>query len=332
MNIELTKKLQGSKLNKWKIFLSNAHLSPDFQTDSTALVWENDEIIACGSRFGNLLKCIAVDENHRGEDLTASVLTLLRQEAFQNGYSHLFLYTKPENKLLFSSLLFYPIAQTDSVLLMENKKGGIDDFLAGLPVEKSGGKVGSLVMNCNPFTLGHRYLAETASAECDRVYIFVLSEEQSRFSAKDRMEMVKRGTADLSNVSVLPTGPYMISSATFPTYFLKETLNTSDVQCKLDIEVFTKYFVPHFSITHRYVGSEPLCPVTNSYNRLLAKNLPKHNVSLIEIPRKREGDAPISASLVRKLIDSGNIEDVKKLLPKTTFDYLRENNLIGGQL
>ena len=330
MNIELTKKLEGSKLDKWELFLSNAHLSPDLQTDSTVLVWENDEIIACGSRLGYLLKCIAVDENHRGEDLTASVLTTLRQDAFQNGYSHLLLYTKPQNKLLFSSLLFYPIAQTDSVLLMENKKGGIDEFLAGLPYAESGGKVGCIVMNCNPFTLGHRYLIETASNECDKVYIFVLSEEQSRFSAKDRMEMVKRGTADLSNVSVLPTGPYMISSATFPTYFLKETLNTSDVQCKLDIEVFTKYFVPHFSITHRYVGSEPLCPVTNSYNKLLAENLPRHNVTLTEICRKEQDGAPISASLVRKLIDDGKIEDAKKLLPKTTFEYL--NNLIGGQL
>ena len=330
MNIELTKKLEGSKLDKWKIFLKSAHLSPDLQADSTALVWENGEIIACGSRLGNLLKCIAVDENHRGEDLTASVLTTLRQDAFKNGYSHLFLYTKPENKFLFSSLLFYPIAQTDRVLLMENKKGGIDKFLAELPAEVSGGKVGCIVMNCNPFTLGHRYLIETASKECDKVYIFVLSEEQSRFSAKDRMEMVKRGTADLNNVTVLPTGPYMISSATFPTYFLKETLNTSDVQCKLDIEVFTKYFVPHFSITHRYVGSEPLCPVTNSYNKLLSENLPKHNVELIEITRKEQVGSPISASLVRKLIDEGKIEATKKLLPKTTFEYLK--NLIGGQL
>ena len=332
MNIELVQKLQGSKLNKWKIFLVNAHLSPDGQTDSTVLVWENDEIIASGSRYGNLLKCIAVDENHRGEDLTATVLTTLRQDAFQNGFSHLFLYTKPENKLLFSSLLFYPIAQTDSVLLMENKKGGIDEFLAGLPREKSGGKVGSLVMNCNPFTLGHRYLAETASKECDRVYIFVLSEDKSRFSAKDRMEMVKRGTKDLENVTVLPTGPYLISSATFPTYFLKETANVSDVQCKLDIEVFAKYFVPEFSITHRYVGSEPLCPVTESYNRLLAENLPKHNVEMIEVTRKEEEGSPISASLVRKLIDDGKIEEAQKLLPKTTFEYLMENNLIGVKL
>ncbi|MBQ8391926.1 MAG: [Clostridia bacterium] len=332
MNIELTQKLQGAKLNKWKIFLNNAHLSPDLRTDSTALVWENDEIIACGSRSGNLLKCIAVDENHRGEDLTASVLTTLRQDAFQNGYSHLFLYTKPENKFLFSSLFFYPIAQTDSVLLMENKKGGIDDFLAELPVEEGGGKVGCIVMNCNPFTLGHRHLAETASKECDRVYIFVLSEEQSRFSAKDRMEMVKRGTADLNNVTVFPTGPYMISSATFPTYFLKESADPSDVQCKLDIEVFTKYFVPKFSITHRYVGSEPLCPVTNSYNKLLFENLPKHNVSLIEICRKEQEGSPISASLVRKLIDEGHIEDAKKFLPKTTFEYMKENNLIGVKL
>ncbi len=331
MNIELTDKLYGLKLNKWKDFLSKASLCADLKTDCTVLVWENDEIIACGSRYGNLLKCIAVDERHRGEDLTATILTALRQDAFRVGYDHLFLYTKPENKMMFSSLFFYPVAQTESVLLMENKKDGIREFLAELPRTEIGGRIGCAVMNCNPFTLGHRHLAEIASKECDRVYIFVLSEDKSRFSAKDRMEMVKRGTSDLKNVTVLPTGPYMISSATFPTYFLKETVDSSSIQCELDIEVFTKYFVPEFSITHRYVGSEPLCPVTNSYNKLLAENLPKHNVSLVEICRKEQGNTPISASRVRELIDKGDIEEVQRLLPKTTFEYLKENNLIGGQ-
>ena len=328
MNIELTDRLYGSKLNKWKDFLHRANLSSDNQIDTTVLVWEGDGIVACGSRYSNILKCIAVDDGHRGEDLCAKVLSALRQDAFKCGYTHLFLYTKPENRFLFSSLFFYPVAQTNTVLLMENKKNGIHEFLSQLPRFEKRGKTGCIVMNCNPFTLGHRFLIETASKKCDNLYIFVLSEDKSRFSAKDRMEMVKIGTADIENVMVVPTGPYMISSATFPDYFLKETADSSYEQGLLDSEIFTKYFAPELSITHRYVGSEPYCPVTESYNKVLMENLPKNGVGITQIERKKQNGDFISASKVRKLIDENDVSEAKKLLPETTISYMIENNLI----
>ena len=197
--------------------LARAELEADEAVESTVLVWDDGQLIATGSRQGNLLKCIAVDESRQGEGLTATVLTQLRQDAFRAGHKHLFLYTKPKNLLQFSSLFFYPVAQTEQVLLMENQPGGIQTFLDSFPACEPAGKVGAAVMNCNPFTLGHRYLIETAARECDRLYVFVLSEDKSRFSAADRLTLVKEGTKDLKNVTVLPTGPYLISSATFPT-------------------------------------------------------------------------------------------------------------------
>ena len=128
MDIELVNLLQGSKKDKWISLLHKAGLSPDEQLDSTVLLWENEALIATGSRWGNSLKCIAVDDDHRGEDLTATVITRLRQDAFEAGFSHLFLYTKPGNEFTFTSLLFYPIAKTADVLLMENRRSGIQGF------------------------------------------------------------------------------------------------------------------------------------------------------------------------------------------------------------
>ena len=128
------------------------------------------------------------------------------------------------------------------LLLMENKRDGICQFLAALPEGENKKVVGAAVMNCNPFTKGHRFLIETAAKECDRLYVFVLSEDKSEFSAADRMNMVKLGTADLPNVTVLPTGPYLISAATFPTYFLKNRDGAEQVQCLLDIAIFCKFF------------------------------------------------------------------------------------------
>ena len=328
MDVELTGHLQGKKYEQWKTFLSNAGLSPDGQMDRTVLIWDAGELIATGSRQGNLLKCIAVADTRQGEGLTATLLTQLRQDAFSSGYSHLFLYTKPKNDLMFSSLFFYPVAQTDDVLLMENKQNGIGHFLDSLPVSSSQGVVGAAVMNCNPFTNGHRYLIETAAAECDQLYIFVLSEDKSEFSAADRMEMVKLGTADLPNVTVLPTGPYLISSATFPTYFLKDRDAASEVQCLLDIDIFSKYFAPRFGITRRYVGTEPLSPMTNQYNDALRLHLPDRGIEFREIARLEQSDAPVSASAVRACLRKGDISALRALIPETTYEYLKTHDLL----
>ena len=178
-------------------------------------------------------------------------------------------------------------------------------------------------MNCNPFTLGHRCLIETAFGECDRLYVFVLSEDKSMFSAADRMEMVRLGTLDLPNVTVLPTGPYLISSATFPTYFIREREQHTQIHCLLDIEIFVRYFVPHFGITARFVGTEPLSPMTHQYNEALKLHLPERGIVLKELPRLEINGAPVSASAVRALIKAGNTEAVRTLVPPTTFEYLQ---------
>lgn len=336
MNIELLCRPRGTKLNIWTNFLARAGLTADETISQTVLVWDRETLVATGSREGNILKCIAVEEARRGEDLTATVLGTLRQEAFREGHRHLFLYTKPSNKYLFSSLFFYPIAQTSDVLLMENQRNGIREFLQTLTVGsdyacstlKTPQTVGAIVMNGNPFTLGHRYLVETAAENCDKLYVFVLSEDKSFFSAKDRLEMIRLGTMDIPNVTVLPTGPYLISSATFPTYFIKEREKAGQIQCFLDIEIFIRYFVPHFHITHRYVGTEPLSPMTRQYNEALQAHLPDKGIILKEIPRLESAGAPISASEVRAHIESGNTEALKTLLPQTTMEYLQANALL----
>lgn len=328
MEVELTGRLRGAKLDAWKALLGRAGLEPDMVWESTALIWDNEKLIAAASRNGNLLKCIAVDDTRQGEGLTATLLTQLRQDAFNSGHSHLFLYTKPKNKAMFSSLFFYPIAETETVLLMENRKDGIVSFLDTLPVTSCGGTVGAAVMNCNPFTKGHRYLIETAASQCDRLYVFVLSEDQSTFSAQDRIAMVKLGTADLENVTVLPTGPYLISSATFPTYFLKDRESAEQVHCLLDIEIFCRYYAPKFGITRRYVGTEPLSQMTDQYNQALLANLPQRGIDLKLIPRLELEGIPVSASAVRNHLQNGEYETLKRLLPDTTYEYLMTHDFL----
>ena len=323
MELELLGNLRGRKQTLWAELLGKAGLDPDPQVERTALIWDNGQLIATGSRQGNLLKCIAVEEAWQGEGLTATLITALRQDAFSEGHRHLFLYTKPQNANQFTSLFFYAIAQTSQVLLMENRQNGIGQFVDSLPVPEQGGVIGAAVMHCNPFTRGHRYLIETAAAECDRLYVFVLSEEGGQFSPEDRMAMVKAGTADLKNVTVLPTGPYLISSATFPTYFLKDKDRLPEIQCELDIAVFIRYFAPKLGITRRYVGTEPLSASTRQYNQALKQQLPPAGIEVRELPRLELQGGPVSASAVRRLMAAGDETALEKLVPETTLKYLK---------
>lgn len=313
--------LPGKSRSLWQALMTRANLAPDEDSDRTVLIYEESQLLAAGSRKGNLLKCIAVDPAHQGEDLTATLLTALREDAFRAGFRQLFLYTKPSNEFLFRNLFFYPVVKTGDVLLMENVRGGIHSFLQSLPVVTTNGKIGAAVMNCDPFTLGHQHLIQTAAKQCDHLYVFVLSEDRGRFSSADRLAMVQAGTARLDNVTVLPTGPYLISSATFPTYFLKNRDQAETVHCALDIAVFTRCFVPRFSIGHRFVGEEPLSPMTHSYNMALCKTLPEFGVEVHVIPRLCRDNTPISASAVRTRLAAG--KDIRALVPETTYAYIR---------
>lgn len=328
MDIEVHSPLRGSKQNIWQAFLEKAGLTAQGDAQQTVLLWEDGSLIATGSRTGNLLKYIAVDPTRQGEGLLAKVLTALRQEAFREGHSQLFLYTKPKNELLFADLMFYPVARTGDVLLMEDRRDGIGGFIRQLPAAKYAGRIGAAVMNCDPFTLGHQYLIETAAGDCDHLYIFVLSEDQGHFPAADRLELVRRGTAHLPNVTVLPTGPYLISSATFPTYFLKNRDQADQIHCQLDVEIFTRHFAPAFSISTRYVGTEPLSPLTEQYNEILKAQLPSRGIWVVEIPRLALTGTPVSASAVRAALKQNNREAVKALVPQTTLAYLEEKHFL----
>jgi len=319
--------LPKTKHAQWLEFLRAQDLEPGDDAGFTVILEDDNGIAATGSRCGNILKYIAVSPAHRGENLTAKVITELQKNAFSAGVRRLFLYTKPKNLMMFEPLSFYTIAQTDKVLLMENRRDGIERFLASVP--KYEGRIGAVVMNCNPFTRGHRFLIEKAAAQCDRLYVFVLSEDRSEFPADDRLELVKNGTADLENVTVCTTGDYLISSATFPDYFLRERTDISAAQCELDCAVFAAHFAKTLNITVRFAGSEPESQVTECYNRTMERCLPPLGVEFAEIPRAQTADGTvISAKAVRSLLHKNSPDELHRLVPDTTFEYLKSHNMI----
>lgn len=191
--------------------------------------------------------------------------------------------------------------------------------------EKNIGTIGSIVMNCNPFTLGHRYLIEHAASQVKHLFVFAVEEDKSVFPFKDRFELMKLGTADLKNVTILPSGKFIISSLTFADYFNKGQLQDRAIDPSQDLELFAKEIAPVLGITVRFVGEEPLDKVTRQYNNAMQKILPKYGITLEVIRRKESGGMVISASRVRKLLETKNFDEIAKLVPKTTLEYLGKN-------
>ena len=183
--------------------------------------------------------------------------------------------------------------------------------------------IGAIVMNCNPFTLGHQYLVEYAASQVVRLYIFVVEEDRSEFPFADRLELVKQGVAHLSNVEVLPSGKFIISQTTFSGYFNKAELQDVAVDSSEDVELFGKEIAPTLGITIRFAGSEPKDNVTRQYNETMKAILPRYGVEFREIPRKEFGNEVISASSVREALKVGDFDKIKKLVPPTTLHYLR---------
>lgn len=292
----------------------------DRNLDYTCGVYDDDgALIATGSSFGSTLRCFAVSDGHRGEGLLNEVVSHLLERQFARGCSHSFLYTKPESARFFSDLGFSEVARAERAVFMENRRGGFASYCAGLQ-KTPAGKTAAIVMNANPFTRGHRYLVEKAAGENDFVHLFVLSEEAGPIPFAVRRRLVRDGVADLPNVVLHDSGPYIISSATFPSYFLRDDDDAIRAQAALDVSVFGG-IARALGVTRRYVGDEPTSHVTSLYNEVMAARLPELGVDCTVVPRMEADGRVVSASTVRQAIHDDALDTVADMLPESTYRY-----------
>lgn len=290
-----------------------------------AMVDEENRVIATGSCFGATLRCFAVSQQHQGEGLLNEVVSHLMEYQMARGYTHLFLYTKIKSAKFFQSLGFYEIARVDGTLVfMENRRNGFPSYLSRLEKTARPGVSGAIVMNANPFTLGHQYLVETAAGRCDTLHLFLLSEDASLVPFGVRKQLVQAGTAHLKNVVLHDSGPYIISNATFPSYFLKDDAAVIQGHAKLDLAIFVR-IARALGVTVRFVGEEPTSQVTGLYNEIMAAQLPENGIDCVILPRKEALGKAISASTVRAALQAGDWQTLSQLVPQTTLDYFRSS-------
>jgi len=323
--IDIHNKLEREEIIE---FLQKFSLGYEKDIEYTIALLDNGRIIGTGSISGKVLKSIAVDPQRQGEGIASKIITHLVKEQFKRGRTKIFLFTSPDKVEQFIGLGFQLLALAEpSYALLEMGMGGIKQYLQDLQKYKlkkiNKEIISAIVVNANPFTLGHQYLAKKASLENDVVYIFVVREDKSIFPFEVRFSLIEQGCKKFNNVKVIDGGDYIISNATFPTYFSRES--ERDIvfgQASLDINIFVRYIVPTLKINRRYVGNEPYCETTNIYNQVMKKILSRAGVEIIEVSRfEKEGEA-VSASSVRDLIRKSDFAKIKKLVPPSTYVFL----------
>lgn len=293
-------------------------------------IYKDSVLLASGSIKGNILMCIAVKEDRQNSNIINILMENLLLKARNLGIENLFVFTKDRYINSFKHLGFNLVSMVNGVAVLEIPPFGLSNYLKKISKLKfkndSSKTIGSIIMNCNPFTLGHRFLVEESLKYCDYLYIFIVEEDKSTFPFLDRYEMVLQGVNDLGRVKVIPGGDYIISSITFPSYFLKNK-NVKKHQADIDIDIFTKHIASTMNINKRFVGTEPYCETTKMYNEVLSENLKESGIDLVIIERFIVAGEYVSASKVRRILIENDFDKLNKYLPKSTIKYLKNMDL-----
>lgn len=320
--------------NQIRDLLGSLGLGMDADIEFFVTAREHGRLVACLGLAGSVLKDAGCDPSVQGSGAMAQVMERMNYEALDRGRGHLFAYTKPANREIFESLGFYFLAEVPGVaILLENTPFGLRRYLRDLSdLYLEGDRIGAVVLNANPFTLGHRYLVETALSQVDALHVFVVSEDASLFPARDRYHLVRAGVAELGSdrVQVHRGGRYVVTRATFPNYFIKGGEERARAAAGLDLQLFRNYIGPTLGITDRFVGTEPLSPVTKAYNEEMhywLEEVPSTAppIRVHEIDRRTLGDAVISASRVRANIESRDLAAIERIVPRPTYEYIKAN-------
>ncbi len=281
------------------------------------------EILAGAGTAGDIIKCVAVDSSERSSGLTVPLISWVISEAASRGLTALKVFTKPEYEPVFESLGFHTIAMAPLAVLMENGRG-LEDYCGYLRSLRTPGPCGVAIINANPFTLGHKYLLDTAAARVDTLFVIPVGEEGQQFSYKERCRMIS--DAAPKGVRVLDASAYQISAATFPSYFIKDLSDVSETQMRLDLDLFGRHVAPALGVLVRFIGSEPEDALTAGYNALMRIVLPHYGVSVVEIPRlEEENGDPVSASRVRKALNAGRFHAAAALTPPSSHPFMLAN-------
>lgn len=324
--------LLESEIIKVINFLKKMNLRWEEDIIRTFYIEKDNKVIATASRSLDTIKCLAIDNDYQGYNLTTKLIEEVIKSFNQDKIYHYFVYTTINNVVIFNDLGFKEISRTDQVAVFEKGINLIDEQLQKIKstiefhftTKLENHSIGAFVGNCNPVTIGHIYLIEEMAKNHDFGIVFLVEEDLSFFSYKERYSLLYLSLGHLDNVMIVPSTKYMVSNLTFPSYFLTSPDEVIKEQTYLDAKIFKDYFVKAFNISKRYIAFETK-DYMNTYNKSLKKVLLD---KIIEVPRLKLGSEIISASKVRELVAGNQINDALEYIPnnvKTLFKAIIES-------
>ena len=274
MDLEIKEALLEKEVNEIKAFLAHLNLGYDEDIDHSFYISDNKKVVATISHSGYVIKCLAVDEEYQGYNLASKLVLAIIIHLRKIGIHSYFVFTPLKNKNIFLSLGFNLISQSNNTCLLEGGVDNIDQVINNIKEKYNinTSNNGAIIINGNPITNGHLHLIKEASKHHKKVLLFVVETDLSEYSFKQRLTMIKNATKDISNIVVIPSTRYIISRATFPTYFIKENSLRSLEYAQIDVLTFKNHFMPILDITKRYIGEETN-PMMVMYNQILKDTL-----------------------------------------------------------
>ncbi len=316
--MEIKQAILQSEKDAVKAFLTTFDLQFRLDTTYTAYIEEKNQIVGTISFRDDVIMLLAVSPKMQGENLALTLvnhaLSKLREEGIY-GYK---VFTKSEYLPLFENMGFRLLVNTQNFCALEGGQSfvekKVDDLKTKVIMEFGGidADTASIVLNGNPFTIGHLALCEHALKNHRKLIIFVLEEDISDFSFKERFSLAFLATRQYSErVCVLPSTEYIVSKSTFPDYFLHGADKITEAYAEYDALIFQKYFMEKLGIVKRYFGAEKT-DYMQIYNKTMCKVL-GDKAEIVD--RFKLNGQDISAKSFRQLLKDGKNEEALDLIP-----------------
>ena len=211
----------------------------------------------------------------------------------------------PATRLCFGPELF-PVASSGEAMLLEKHPGRAAP-VSWTVCPSQRGVHGAVVMNCAPLYPGAPIPGGSGQEACDWLYVFVLSEDRDA-SPEDRLALVRQGLPGVSQrVSPSHHGLPHLQRHLPPPISSKTGAGGRRSVASWIWRFFAGSFAPALGLQKRFVGTEPLDPVTRQYNEALQASLPGRGIAVVELPRLEVGGQPVSASRVRACLAAGDL-------------------------